>query len=74
QYPTPNKGDSLAPSLKAYDIIHYGTFTGTGASSIYGIWSIINTSIERSKLDKLDKKVEKLGEKIEKLGERVEKL
>ncbi|KAF0539362.1 hypothetical protein F8M41_007145 [Gigaspora margarita] len=79
QYSTSSKDDSVASSIKAPDIIPIA-FIGTGAISMYGIWSMVNTLIESSvmpinkKLDKLDTSLDKLDTSIEKLKTSVEKL
>ncbi|RIB00583.1 hypothetical protein C2G38_2219338 [Gigaspora rosea] len=54
--------DSTVSSFKAskaFDVVYVGTFIGTGASSMYGVWSIINSSLIpiNEKLEKLDAKV-----------------
>ncbi|CAG8855253.1 36145_t:CDS:2, partial [Gigaspora margarita] len=72
--------DSIASSFKAFDVVYYGTFIGTGASSIYGVWSIITSSLTpiNEKLEKLDAKLDaseaRLEARIGKLDEKVEKL
>ncbi|CAG8502377.1 8567_t:CDS:2 [Gigaspora rosea] len=62
QYSTYSKDDSTVSSFKAskaFDVVYVGTFIGTGASSMYGVWSIINSSLIpiNEKLEKLDAKV-----------------
>ncbi|RIB06518.1 hypothetical protein C2G38_2216838 [Gigaspora rosea] len=74
---TENDDDSVAPSSRATAIFF---FIRTEATSFYGIWSMINTSIKRSavliseELDKLDKTVDKLNKKIKKLDKKIDKL
>ncbi|RHZ71768.1 hypothetical protein Glove_253g70 [Diversispora epigaea] len=82
QYFIPSKDDSVASSVRASDIIHYGAFVGTGAVSLYGIWRIINTTIEQGvtpvikKLDnldaKLDAKLDNLDAKLDKLDAKLD--
>ncbi|CAG8796519.1 6171_t:CDS:2 [Gigaspora margarita] len=78
QYSTSSKDDSVASSIKAPDIIPIA-FIGTGAISMYGIWSMVNTLIESSvmpinkKLDKLDTSIEKLKTSVEKLDANIKR-